>query len=162
MISVERVLDYTKLPSEAPLEVEEKKKPASDWPHQGVITADRACLRYSQDAPLVLKDLNFNIRPKEKVRVSFERFYYISKTIWGFTLQRRSISPLSALSKVISDSLKELKSHHKRFKSSTEPLSCQYIFVLKISSAVARVLCVVHISKCSPEYFYHGSKQYLL
>ena len=67
MISVERVLDYSKLPSEAPLEVEEKRKPPNDWPHQGVITADKACLRYSEDAPLVLKDLTFTIRPKEKV-----------------------------------------------------------------------------------------------
>lgn len=67
MISVERVLEYSKLPSEADLETDEKKKPPGDWPQQGVITADKACLKYSQDAPLVLKELTFTVRPKEKV-----------------------------------------------------------------------------------------------
>ena len=67
MISVERVLDYSKLPSEAPLEADEKRKPPGDWPQQGVIAADKACLKYSEEAPLVLKELSFTIRPKEKV-----------------------------------------------------------------------------------------------
>ena len=67
MISVERVLEYSKLPSEAALEVDEKRKPPGDWPQQGVITSDKACLKYSTDAPLVLKELTFTIQPKEKV-----------------------------------------------------------------------------------------------
>ena len=67
MISVERVLEYSNLPSEAALEVDDKKRPPDNWPDQGVISSDKACLKYSPEAPLVLKELSFTIRPKEKV-----------------------------------------------------------------------------------------------
>ena len=68
MISVERVLEYTQLPSEAALESPADRKPPSSWPAAGLITARNVCLRYSRDAPLVLKDLSFVINGKEKVR----------------------------------------------------------------------------------------------
>ena len=67
MISVERVLEYTQLPSEAALESAADKKPPSSWPATGLITARNVCLRYSPGAPLVLKDLTFVINGKEKV-----------------------------------------------------------------------------------------------
>ncbi|XP_060582248.1 ATP-binding cassette sub-family C member 4-like isoform X3 [Ruditapes philippinarum] len=69
MISVERVLDYAKLPSEAQLEVEEEKQPPPSWPQNGQISTDEACLRYSKNGPLVLKDLSFTIRAREKVGI---------------------------------------------------------------------------------------------
>ena len=67
MISVERVIDYSKLPSEAPLEAEEKKKPPPQWPEHGAIRAEAACLRYADNLPLVLKELTFSIKAREKV-----------------------------------------------------------------------------------------------
>ncbi|XP_053404593.1 ATP-binding cassette sub-family C member 4-like isoform X3 [Mercenaria mercenaria] len=69
MISVERVLDYASLPSEAPLEAEEDKRPPSNWPQNGRISTNEACLRYSKDGPLVLKDLSFTIKAREKVGI---------------------------------------------------------------------------------------------
>ncbi|KAL4220738.1 Multidrug resistance-associated protein 4 [Mactra antiquata] len=69
MISVERVLDYARLPSEAELEVNNEDKPPQDWPQNGEISARGASLRYSLDAPLVLKDLNFTIKAREKVGI---------------------------------------------------------------------------------------------
>ena len=67
MVSVERVLDYSKLPSEAPLETDERQKPPSDWPQQGEISTRNACLKYSDDSPFILKELTFTILPREKV-----------------------------------------------------------------------------------------------
>ncbi|KAL5005221.1 hypothetical protein ScPMuIL_018677 [Solemya velum] len=69
MISVERVLEYTNLPSEAPLESEKDKKPPSTWPSKGEIVGDTVCLQYSLDGPLVLKHINFKIRSMEKVGI---------------------------------------------------------------------------------------------
>ena len=78
MISVERVLAYMNLPSEAPLETEENKKPPPGWPQNGVIVMRNACLRYFPDSPLVLKDLNFAIGAKEKVcsSVAVKPFFF--------------------------------------------------------------------------------------
>ena len=71
MISVERVLEYTRLPMEADLESKEDKKPKPTWPHIGGIKAHNVCLRYAPTSPLVLKDLTFIINGKEKVLRSF-------------------------------------------------------------------------------------------
>lgn len=38
-----------------------------EWPHQGEIVFMNFNLRYSQDMPYVLKNLNVTIRPMEKV-----------------------------------------------------------------------------------------------
>ena len=67
MISVERVLDYANLPSEAPLESSSDKKPPPDWPAHGKISAHNASLRYAPTAPTVLKNLTFTINAQEKV-----------------------------------------------------------------------------------------------
>jgi ATP-binding cassette subfamily C (CFTR/MRP) protein 4 len=66
MTSVERALEYTKLKPEAPLECPEKKPP-SDWPNQGQITFQNVFLRYEDKD--VLKNLNFEVRPKEKIGI---------------------------------------------------------------------------------------------
>jgi ABC-type multidrug transport system fused ATPase/permease subunit len=68
MIAVERVLDYSDLPSEAALTSEEEHRPPNDWPSKGKITGDNVCLRYSNTDPLVLKNIKFCIESKEKVR----------------------------------------------------------------------------------------------
>ncbi|XP_052782620.1 ATP-binding cassette sub-family C member 4-like isoform X3 [Mya arenaria] len=69
MISVERVLDYAKLPSEAPLESSDDHKPALTWPQNGAISSEKASLKYSPDAPTVLKNLSFNIKGREKIGI---------------------------------------------------------------------------------------------
>lgn len=65
MISVERVHEYSELPTEAA--DESQTKPPSGWPSHGVIHAEELCLRYNKDGPLVIKGISFNVLPKEKV-----------------------------------------------------------------------------------------------
>ncbi|XP_072319420.1 ATP-binding cassette sub-family C member 4-like [Eucyclogobius newberryi] len=67
MTSVERVVEYTELESEAPWETE--RKPPPDWPRQGMVTFNNVNLCYNVDGPLVLKDLSFILQPSEKVGV---------------------------------------------------------------------------------------------
>jgi len=67
MISVERVLDYSRLPSEAPLESSDDRRPPPAWPHHGQIAADGASLKYDPQAPTVLKNISFTVQAQEKV-----------------------------------------------------------------------------------------------
>ncbi|XP_041834872.1 ATP-binding cassette sub-family C member 4-like [Melanotaenia boesemani] len=67
MTSVERVVEYTKLESEAPWETH--KRPPPDWPTKGLVTFDQVNFSYSADGPLVLQNLKAIFRPKEKVGI---------------------------------------------------------------------------------------------
>ncbi|XP_076004915.1 ATP-binding cassette sub-family C member 4-like isoform X2 [Genypterus blacodes] len=67
MTSVERVMEYTELESEAPWET--NKRPPPDWPSQGLVTFDQVSFSYSPDGPLVLQNLKAMFRPKEKVGI---------------------------------------------------------------------------------------------
>ncbi|XP_071321050.1 ATP-binding cassette sub-family C member 4-like [Trachinotus anak] len=67
MTSVERVVEYTELETEAPWETQ--KRPPPDWPRKGLVTFDRVSFSYSGDGPLVLHDLKAMFRPKEKVGI---------------------------------------------------------------------------------------------
>lgn len=64
-MSVERILEYEALPKEIQPSI--AKKPPTGWPNEGKIIFDNLGLRYFPEGPLVLKDLNFVIKPKEKV-----------------------------------------------------------------------------------------------
>ncbi|XP_043548623.1 multidrug resistance-associated protein 4 [Chiloscyllium plagiosum] len=65
MTSVERVLDYTELESEAPWE---SHKPLPDgWPHHGAIVFENVNFGYSPDCEPILQDLNLSIKSKEKI-----------------------------------------------------------------------------------------------
>ncbi|XP_036396882.1 multidrug resistance-associated protein 4 [Megalops cyprinoides] len=67
MTSVERVVEYTELESEAPWETQ--KRPPAEWPTQGFITFDRVNFAYSADGPVVLKNMKAVFRSKEKVGI---------------------------------------------------------------------------------------------
>lgn len=67
MTSVERVVEYTELESEAPWET--KKRPPPDWPSKGMVTFDRVNFSYTNDGPLVLQNLKAMFRPQEKVGI---------------------------------------------------------------------------------------------
>ncbi|XP_029925836.1 multidrug resistance-associated protein 4-like isoform X2 [Myripristis murdjan] len=67
MTSVERVVEYTELESEAPWETQ--KRPPPEWPNQGLVTFDRVNFSYSADGPLVLKDICATFQPCEKVGI---------------------------------------------------------------------------------------------
>ncbi|KAJ7561975.1 hypothetical protein O6H91_03G050700 [Diphasiastrum complanatum] len=68
MISVERISQYTNIPSEAPVIIPDRRPPA-EWPQEGKIEAKNLKVRYRPDTPLVLKGVSFVIHPCEKVGV---------------------------------------------------------------------------------------------
>ncbi|XP_034328340.2 ATP-binding cassette sub-family C member 4 isoform X2 [Magallana gigas] len=65
MISVERVLEYSKLDTEENLESDTPPPPS--WPQNGKIVAKNARLRYGPNLPWVFHGLNFVINGREKV-----------------------------------------------------------------------------------------------
>ena len=68
MISAERIMQYSALEPEAPLEtIPPNEKPPDDWPQTGEIAMDDVCFRHSPDTPLVLKNFSCYIRPAEHV-----------------------------------------------------------------------------------------------
>ncbi|XP_014258970.1 probable multidrug resistance-associated protein lethal(2)03659 isoform X2 [Cimex lectularius] len=69
MTSVERVMEYTSLEQEPPLESPPDKRPKESWPENGKIEFKNLSLRYSPLDPWVLRDLNFTIEPNEKVGI---------------------------------------------------------------------------------------------
>ena len=68
MISVERGIEYTDLEKEAPWELE--CRPPPSWPHEGRIYFTYVNVKYSLDGPLILKNLDTLIDPREKVSLS--------------------------------------------------------------------------------------------
>ncbi|XP_032385885.1 multidrug resistance-associated protein 4 isoform X2 [Etheostoma spectabile] len=67
MTSVERVVEYAELESEAPWETD--KQPPHDWPEAGSITFDRVNFSYSASERLVLKNLTVGFTSREKVGI---------------------------------------------------------------------------------------------
>ncbi|XP_069668825.1 probable multidrug resistance-associated protein lethal(2)03659 isoform X2 [Periplaneta americana] len=69
MTSLERVLEYTTVESEPPLNSLPDKKPSENWPTQGAVMFKKAVLAYSKDGPPVLKKITFAVNPTEKVGI---------------------------------------------------------------------------------------------
>jgi len=67
MVSVERVLEYTQLASEAPTVIPENRP--SNWPNKGIVEFKDVQLRYRDGLDLVLKGVSFAMKSKEKVGV---------------------------------------------------------------------------------------------
>jgi len=66
IVSVERVLEYSRLPSEAP-EIVRNHRPDSKWPSRGGVSFNNYSTRYRDGLPLVLKNITFQVKPREKV-----------------------------------------------------------------------------------------------
>lgn len=69
LLSVERILEYEALPGEIQPSV--PKTPPKNWPNEGKIIFNNMGLRYFPEGQLVLKNLNFVIKPKEKVSLTY-------------------------------------------------------------------------------------------
>lgn len=70
MVSVERVLAFGKIESEAPLEIEgDKELLATGWPSQGAIAYEDLSVRYRSSLPLALDSFAFSIPPGSRVGV---------------------------------------------------------------------------------------------
>ena len=68
IVSVERVLEYARLPSEAP-EVISKHRPKISWPAHGAVDFNNYSTRYRPGLDLVLKNINLHIKSHEKIGV---------------------------------------------------------------------------------------------
>ncbi|KAK9454988.1 P-loop containing nucleoside triphosphate hydrolase protein, partial [Dipodascopsis uninucleata] len=67
-VSVERILEYSELPMEAP-EVIEENRPPQAWPTQGSVEFHDYSTRYREGLDLVLKNIDLRIKPREKIGV---------------------------------------------------------------------------------------------
>ncbi|XP_050385173.1 putative ABC transporter C family member 15 [Argentina anserina] len=68
MISVERILQYSDLTSEAPLVIEDSKPPIN-WPQVGTICFKNLQIRYAEHLPYVLKKISCTFPGQNKVGV---------------------------------------------------------------------------------------------
>ena len=68
IVSVERVLEYARLPSEAP-EVLSKKRPNISWPAHGAVSFEGYSTKYREGLQPVLKNINLDIKAHEKIGV---------------------------------------------------------------------------------------------
>ncbi|XP_065917654.1 ATP-binding cassette sub-family C member 4-like [Dysidea avara] len=70
MASVERVMAYGKLESEAELEtIPRDKAPPLEWPDKGVIELHNTKFKYATDYPYALKSISFRIESCEKIGI---------------------------------------------------------------------------------------------
>ncbi|XP_057667980.1 probable multidrug resistance-associated protein lethal(2)03659 isoform X2 [Diorhabda carinulata] len=69
MTSVERVLEFTKIQHEPPLESTPDNKPPANWPKYGKIEFVDTTMKYSLFEPPVLKNLNILVKPREKIGI---------------------------------------------------------------------------------------------
>ena len=68
IVSVERVLEYARLPSEAP-EIIHRNRPPVSWPSRGEVEFRNYSTRYREGLDLVLKNINLDIKSHEKIGV---------------------------------------------------------------------------------------------
>lgn len=68
MVSVERVRQFTNIPSEAEWEINDRLPPPN-WPAQGNVDLKDLQVRYRSNTPLVLKGITLSIRGGEKIGV---------------------------------------------------------------------------------------------
>ena len=68
IVSVERILEYSRLPSEAP-EVVEDHRPRESWPEKGEVVFKNYSTRYRPELDLVLKGISMSIKPHEKIGI---------------------------------------------------------------------------------------------
>ena len=76
MTSVERVLEYCDLESEAPPETDTKPPPG--WPNKGQILFENMSFAYHRSLPRVLQKISCSIKPREKVWSPSVSFPFLS------------------------------------------------------------------------------------
>ena len=75
MTSVERIHEYHNLPAESN-PGDGGESPPSTWPEQAAISISDLSFSYYKDGPLVLRNINVDIRSREKVAVEIFAIFY--------------------------------------------------------------------------------------
>ncbi|CAH3186583.1 unnamed protein product [Porites evermanni] len=68
LVSVERVKEYSVIDTEAEW-IKPDNRPPDDWPNTGGVVIEEFDLRYREGLPLVLRQINCDIKPGEKIGV---------------------------------------------------------------------------------------------
>lgn len=68
IVSVERIVEYCDLPPEAPPVIEDSRPP-KNWPSQGLIRFKNYSTRYRANLDPVLRHLDLEIKPQEKIGI---------------------------------------------------------------------------------------------
>ncbi|EEB06300.1 metal resistance protein YCF1 [Schizosaccharomyces japonicus yFS275] len=68
IVSVERILEYSNIKSEAPAIIPDRRPP-TDWPSKGAVDFNHYSVRYRENLPLVLQDINISVKPQEKIGI---------------------------------------------------------------------------------------------
>lgn len=68
MISVERILQFTNVPSEAPLVIEDSR-PTPEWPYEGKIELQDLSIRYAPSLPVILKGITCTFPGEKKIGI---------------------------------------------------------------------------------------------
>ncbi|CAH1105114.1 unnamed protein product [Psylliodes chrysocephalus] len=69
LTSIERVLQYTTIDQEGPFETPKENLPKSPWPSKGRIEFKNLVLKYIEDDPPVLNNLNFLVKSGQKIGI---------------------------------------------------------------------------------------------
>ncbi|KAJ2784706.1 hypothetical protein GGI15_002181 [Coemansia interrupta] len=68
MTDLERIVEYSDLPSEAPKIIDSNRPPAS-WPEQGMVEFRNYSASYRDNLELTLRDVSFCVQPMQKVGI---------------------------------------------------------------------------------------------
>jgi len=66
--AIERVQEYLEV-DEEPAAVIEERRPRNSWPETGAIEVENLVMQYAPENPPVLRDLSFQVRPREKIGI---------------------------------------------------------------------------------------------
>ena len=67
--SIERIAEFSDLPSDPPFCVEERHRAPAGWPSEGAVTITGLAMRFRSDLPLTLRGVDLDIQAGEKIGV---------------------------------------------------------------------------------------------
>jgi ABC-type multidrug transport system fused ATPase/permease subunit len=68
MNAIERIHEYLDIEQEPPAHISETE-PRASWPEKGIVKVENLVMRYSADAPDVIRNVSFETRPHEKIGI---------------------------------------------------------------------------------------------